>query len=181
MEVQFPIKTEDWHLVIRQPISASIQTKNKDNLIGAIDAYNETYLLLEPSLDKEHFVLEGDYTHIQKANARIGYIYLASEYMVSIITYRSNEYLGEVLSHPVYIWVQTGYLGSISQIILLLLPLNSSRIVDHEQMSKPSSNYHMRRVHKVSICDGIWIDCSWEEHAEVSGIDYLEPVSVGKT
>jgi len=41
-------------------INASIKTEHKDNLIGAVDAHNEPILVIVPSIDKEHFVLEGD-------------------------------------------------------------------------------------------------------------------------
>jgi len=60
MEVQLPIETEDCILVIPHLISASIETEHKDNLISAVDPHNEPILVLGPSTDKEHFVLEGD-------------------------------------------------------------------------------------------------------------------------
>jgi len=60
IEVQPSIETEDCILAIRHLISASIETQHKDNLICAVDPHNETILVQMPSIDKEHFVLEGD-------------------------------------------------------------------------------------------------------------------------
>jgi len=60
MEVQPPIETGNLILEPRHLINASIKTEHKDNLIGAVDAHNEPILVIVPSIDKEHFVLEGD-------------------------------------------------------------------------------------------------------------------------
>jgi len=60
MKVQSSIETDDFIIATRHLISACIETKHKDNLIGAVDTYNETILVLCPSIDKNHFVLEGD-------------------------------------------------------------------------------------------------------------------------
>ncbi len=63
---------------------------------------------------------------------------------------------------------------------MLLFPADSSRIVNHEQMRTFSNNYHMRRVYKGSGPDVMPADRPWEEHAEASRVDQLEPAIVAK-
>jgi len=181
MEIQSPIETEDSILIKRHHISASIESEHKYNLISAVDAYNETLLVTAPSIDKEHFVLEGDYFLMQIGVVWISHIDLASEDMSPIDIYRPNEHLRSVLCHPVHIGVQTGYSDLSANISMLLLPLNSSRVVEHEQMSIISSHDHMLRVHKVSIVDVFPTAAPWEEHVEVRGVDQLEPAHVSNT
>jgi len=71
--------------------------------------------------------------------------------MASIKIYSPNEHLGGVLSHPVDIGGHTGYSETRGKNIMLLSPGYRSGVVEHEQMSKLSSHYHMRGVQKVSI------------------------------
>jgi len=73
--------------------------------------------------------------------------------MSPINPYRPNEHLRAVLSHPEHIGVQTAYSETRAKTSMLLLPLNSSRVIEHEQMSTLSSHDRMGRVHKGSIED----------------------------
>jgi len=63
--------------------------------------------------------------------------------MGPINTDSPNLYLGAVLCYPVHIGIQTGYSETHIKTSMLLLPLNSSRVVEHEQMSILSSYHHM--------------------------------------
>jgi len=179
MKVQSSIETDDFIIATRHLISASIETKHKDNLIGAVDTYNETILVLCPSIDKNHFVLEGDDLKIEAVDVWIGHIDLASEDMIPIKVYSPNEHLSSILCHPEYIGVQTGYSESSSKNSMPLFPSNSSGVVEHEQIIN-CSHHHMRGVHKISILDVLSTDHPWEEHAEGSGIDQLEPAITSK-
>jgi len=82
---------------------------NKNDLICDVYAHNEANLDLGPSIDKEQLVLEEDDFLISEIVAWIGYIDLAFEDMVSLISDRPNKHLRTVLSHPIHIGIETKY------------------------------------------------------------------------